>query len=64
MPPKELSEMESADYASLERAVYEIGELKNKSFLEKAPEGAAGYRILNEWDNSFKVEYYGKKEQL
>jgi len=55
---KELSEMEAQNYEPVERAVYEIGELKTRSFLEKAPEGATAYKIVAEWDNSFKVEYY------
>jgi hypothetical protein len=63
MPLKELSETEAEKYEPIGRTVYEIGELKNSSFLEKAPEGATAYRVINEWWTSFKVEYYKPKQE-
>jgi hypothetical protein len=59
---KEVTEDQAKNYDALCRTVYEIEELKPGSFLEKAPEGATAYRIIGEFWNSFKVEYYGKKE--
>jgi len=64
MPLREISKDEAEGYEDLCRVVYGMEHKKDNAFLAEAPEGATAYRIMNEWWNSFKVEYYGPKQEM